>query len=161
MMRYFVHRVGPAHALGFGCVVGVILGLLPVLGMVATALLIQAGQAEILRALGPLGSILTPRLNVSWNVVGLTGLVLLVVSAVFYGLGAWLAALGFNMIAHMTGGLALDIAPDAVAAPLAPGRLCALHAAGDEGSYYAAAPAAAGSNAARAVSGCRWRRCCL
>lgn len=76
MMRYLVHRVGPAHALGFGCVVGVILGLLPVLGMVATALLIQAGQAEILRALGPLGSILTPRLNVSWNVVGLTGLVL-------------------------------------------------------------------------------------
>lgn len=120
MMRYFVHRVGPAHALGFGCVVGVILGLLPVLGMVAVALIIQTGQAEILRALGPLGSILSPRLNVSWNVVGLTGLALLVASAVFYGLGAWLAALGFNVIAHMTGGLALDVMPDASSVPALP-----------------------------------------
>jgi hypothetical protein len=120
MMRYFVHRVGPAHALGVGCVVGVLLGLLPVLGMVAVALIIQLGQAEILRALGPLGSTLTLRLDAPWNVVGLTSLVLLVASALFFGLGAWLAALGFNVIAHMTGGLALDIMPDASPLPVLP-----------------------------------------
>lgn len=120
MMRYFVHRIGPAHALGFGCVVGVILGLLPVLGMVAIALIIQAGQAEILRTLGPLGAVLAPRLNVSWNVVGLSSLVSLVAFAVFCGVGAWLAALGFNVVAHMTGGLALDIVPDASAMPVFP-----------------------------------------
>jgi hypothetical protein len=120
MMRYFVHRVGPAHALGFGCVVGVILGLLAVLALVLGVLILQAGQAEILRALGPLGSVLAPSLNVSWDAVGLTGLIVVVASGIVYGLGAWLAALGFNVIAHMTGGLTLDITPDATAASLAP-----------------------------------------
>lgn len=106
--------------MGFGCVIGVILGLLPVVMLVAGVLIIRAGQAEILRALGPLGSVLAPRLNISWNVVGLTSLIIIVASGVFYAFGAWLAALGFNLVAHVTGGLALDVNPDASLMPIAP-----------------------------------------
>lgn len=120
MMRYMIHRVGPGHAMGFGCVVGVILGFLPVAMLIAAVLLAQAGQAEILRALGPLGSVLAPRLDISWNVVGLASLMAVVASGLFYAVGGWLAALGFNLVAHMTGGLALDIAPDGAVYPIAP-----------------------------------------
>jgi len=103
--------------MGFGCVVGVILGLLPVILLVVGALIIQDGQAEISRALGPLGSILAPRMNISWNAIGLIGLVVVVASGMFYAIGGWLAALGFNLVAHMTGGLALDLTSDGTLLP--------------------------------------------
>ena len=120
MMRYSVHRVGPGQALGFGCVVGVILALLLSLGLVAAVLIVQSGQSETLRLLGLLGETLAPSLSVSWNVVGLAALELVVALGVFFALGAWLAALGFNLVARITGGLALDVTPDGASLPALP-----------------------------------------
>lgn len=120
MKRYFVHRIGPGHALGVGCAVGVVLGLLPVLSLVAAALIVQANQAEIMAALGPWAEPLALQPGVPWNAVGLASLFVLLAFALIYGLGAWLAALGFNLVARVTGGLALDVGSDSVATVDAP-----------------------------------------
>lgn len=105
--------------MGFGCVIGVILGLLPVVMLVAGVLIIEAGLTELVRSLGPLESVLVPRLNISWSTVGLASLIVILASGVFFAIGGWLAALGFNLVARVTGGLALDINPDASALAIA------------------------------------------
>lgn len=105
--------------MGFGCVIGLILGLLPVVMLVAGVLIIEAGLTELVRSLGLLESVLVPRLNISWNTVGLASLIVIVASGVFFAIAGWLAALGFNLAARVTGGLALDINPDASALAIA------------------------------------------
>lgn len=119
MTRYLIYRVGPSHAMGFGCVIGVILGLLPILMLVAGVLIVETGLGELLGSLGPLESALTPRLNIPWSTIGLVSLVVIAAPGVMFAIGGWLAALGFNLVAHVTGGLALDINPDTSALAIA------------------------------------------
>ena len=119
-MRYFVRRVGPGQVMGIGCVLGLVLALLLVIVLVAMVLLIQSGSSDITRLLGPLGNTVAPGQKAAWNVVGLSSLLLLLIFGLFFGLGAWLVALGFNLVAQMTGGLALDVTPDASSMPVFP-----------------------------------------
>lgn len=122
-MRYFVQRVGPGQVTGIGCVLGLVLALLLVIVLVTMAFMIQGGNSGISGMLGPFGDTVAPGQTVAWNVVGLTSLLLLIIFSFLFGIGAWLVALGFNIVAQMTGGLAFDVAPDTSSIPITPANL--------------------------------------
>ena len=93
-MRYAIQRIGPAHALGFGFILGMLAGLMQTLIMVMVLLFFDSELADVLGTVGVLES---------------NGLKWVLLWAVVGALMTWLAAIGFNVLARITGGLKLTL----------------------------------------------------
>lgn len=103
MIRYAVQRIGPAHALGFGSVLGVVAGLMQTLVMAIGMLLFESGLSD------GFGSLFGFNEIVPWSSLVLSGLKWMAFWSVICGLATWLAAIGFNMLARISGGLKLTL----------------------------------------------------
>jgi hypothetical protein len=108
-MRYYIRKVGPGHAFGFGWVVGTVLALIPAFLVILVGALVPVLQAALSSLLGPLGQDLFVDSNASWWPTVLVALSIVILSGLLYGIGGWLLAVGYNLVARVTGGLALDL----------------------------------------------------